>query len=113
MLAVVLAVVGSVFLIKAVFARKTNAFFDHMPQLPVAVSTFVNRTLGADRPGGRHRSLTGTPASTSRRKPMICAWVNRFCMSNRLVSRETPGRGTPQTGGTSAFDPDMPAIMRR
>lgn len=44
MLAVVLAVFGSVFLIKAVFARKTNAFFDHMPQPPVAVSTFVAKT---------------------------------------------------------------------
>lgn len=44
MLAGVLVVFGGVFLVKAVFARKTNDFFDHMPQPAVAVSTYTAKT---------------------------------------------------------------------
>lgn len=44
MLVGVLVVFGGVFLVKAVFARKTNDFFDHMPQPAVAVSTFTAKT---------------------------------------------------------------------
>lgn len=43
MLIGVLVVFGSVFLIKAIFARKTNEFFDHMPQPAIAVSTATAR----------------------------------------------------------------------
>src|SRR5690606_13684120 len=51
-------------------------------------------------PYSGHRSFTATPASASRRKPMICSSEKRFFTSNlRLVGDWTPNRPATQRWG--------------
>lgn len=67
MLAVVIVVFGGVFLVKAVFARKTNEFFDHMPQPAIAVSTYTARTerwADAGEAVGTLVAVNGTEVTT-------------------------------------------------
>jgi hypothetical protein len=50
----------------------------------------------------RHGSFTATPASASRRKPMICSSLNLFFTSNlRSLGNWTPDQGATQKRGTS------------
>ena len=41
--------------------------------------------LASERPGLRHTSATARPASSSRRKPVICPSANRFFTSTSLL----------------------------
>jgi hypothetical protein len=59
--------------------------------------------LASENPCLQQRSLTGIPASASRRNPTICASVNRFFIVRPLSLGRTLNQNATQNRGTSVM----------